>query len=95
MRYYLIYDVARVIAIHKTKDSAIACYRHILQTMKFTIRLILKEVDSDPYGIIRSEHICLSNGISSVTICVESDDDATDSKIEHRESFSIGRPFLT
>jgi len=95
MRYYLIYDVARVIAIHKTKDSAISCYRHILRTMTFTIRLILKEVDSDPFGIIRSEKICLSNGISSVTICVESDDDDNDSKKKHNASFSVGAPFLT
>lgn len=55
MRYFLISDAVCVLAIHKTPDSAVHCYNHILRQWSFVDRLDLKEVISDENGIIRRQ----------------------------------------
>lgn len=83
MRYYLIYDSARVIAIHKTRDSGYVCYINILRNCEFIVRLILKEVDSDIFGIIRSETILQCDSNCSTTLLeMENDEETKEVEIE-------------
>jgi hypothetical protein len=93
MRYYLIYDATHVIAIHKTKDSAIACYRHNLLN---THHLVLKEVETDSYGVITYEQRILLHGpIPTIDILLESPSSGSDTMIVRKDSFAIGKPFLS
>ena len=94
MRYYLIYDAAHVIAIHKVRDSAIACYRTILQD---TPHLILKEVESDSYGVITYERRILIHGPAPMNICVEDlsmGETPSETMIVRKDTFALSPLFL-
>jgi hypothetical protein len=93
MRYYLIYDATHVIAIHKTKDSAIACYRHNLLN---TQHLVLKEVETDSYGVINYEQrILLYGSAPTIDISLDSPSSGSETMIVRQDSFAIGKPYLT
>ena len=87
MRYYFIHDATHILAIHKTKDSALACYHTIL---KYTPDLVLKEVDTDNYGMTLYERNILKGGVEPLS----PKEDPLESVIMRKDTTALSLDFL-